>query len=250
MSNLLKQGRTAAAGPRVVLAVVLAVVLGGCGSRQVTPTTALPGDQPVVRTPGGCNLPKFDSVTTPKTEPQKGELIEQPVEYSSENTTNPAKPTGNSAQIDASTLRRVGAEALWAELSEAFQKGSEAPTNAVLENTNWTGLGLTPEEIAFYKSLRSLLNREGQDFSGDDWLRKFRNAGYIYSEVEKIFEKTATGSSARPELVFTKPDLLTKLTEQMQGTFNIEPDKTEGFLRKYPQAGPGKWATLVFYLQN
>ena len=47
MSNLLKRCKTAAAGPSVALALVLAVVLGGCGSQQVAPTTA-PGDQPVV----------------------------------------------------------------------------------------------------------------------------------------------------------------------------------------------------------
>lgn len=42
MSNLLKRGKTAAAGPSVALALVLAVVLGGCGSQQVAPTTAQP----------------------------------------------------------------------------------------------------------------------------------------------------------------------------------------------------------------
>lgn len=48
MSNLLKRGKTAAAGPSVALAFVIAVVLGGCGSQQVAPTTAQPGAQPVV----------------------------------------------------------------------------------------------------------------------------------------------------------------------------------------------------------
>ena len=48
MSNLLKRGKTAAAGPSVAMALVLAVALGGCGSQQVAPTTAQAGDQPVV----------------------------------------------------------------------------------------------------------------------------------------------------------------------------------------------------------
>ena len=94
------------------------------------------------------------------------------------------------------------------------------------------------------------MNRNGQDFSGDDWLRKFRNAGYIYGQVEAVFEKTAAGSAARPERVYGDPASLARLTGLMQNEFSIEADKTDGFLRKYPQAGPGKWATLVFYLQN
>ena len=48
MSNLLKRSRTATAGPGAALALVLAVVLGGCGSQQVAPTTAQAGDQPVI----------------------------------------------------------------------------------------------------------------------------------------------------------------------------------------------------------
>lgn len=198
----------------------------------------------------GCNLPKMGLPTAPKTDPETGEIIEQPFENTPETGKIEPKTAIFNQKLDAATLRRVGAEALWVELSEAFQKGSDAPATAVLENTNWAALGLSPDEIAFYKSLRSLLNREGQDYSGDDWLRQFRNAGYIFGEVEAVFEKTAAGSAAQPGRMYNNPASLEKLTTSMQSQFNIDADKTDGFLRKYPQAGPGKWATLVFYLQN
>jgi hypothetical protein len=196
---------------------------------------------------GGCNMNKISDAMTSKPTSTSDPTVEkpfEPTEYSTE------IPTNSNQKIDAATLRRVGAEALWSELSDAFQKGSDAPTQAVLENTNWRGLGLSAEEIDFYRSIRQLLERQGQDFSGDDWLRRLRQAGYIYGQVEQVFEKTAPNSANNPQKINQNPSLQAKLVAEMQQTFSIEAAKTDGFLKKYPQAGCGKWASLVFYLQK
>jgi hypothetical protein len=196
---------------------------------------------------GGCSALKLVENLNPKTAPISDSTVEkpfEPTENSSENSTS------NSDKLDPATLRRIGAEALWSELAEAFQKGSDAPTQAVLDNTNWRALGLPTDEIDFYRSIRQLLERQGQDFSGDDWLRRLRQAGYIYGQVEQVFEKTATGSANNPQKIAQNPNLQTKLVAEMQQTFDIDASKTDGFLKKYPTAGPGKWASLVFYLQK
>jgi hypothetical protein len=195
----------------------------------------------------GCNMSKISDTLTSKPTSSSDPTVEKPFEPTEYSTENPAN---SNQKIDAATLRRVGAEALWSELSDAFQKGSDAPTQAVLENTNWRGLGLTADEIDFYRSVRQLLERQGQDFSGDDWLRRLRQAGYIYGQIEGIFEKTASGAAINPQKINQNSSLQTKLVAEMQQTFDIDAVKTDGFLKKYPQAGCGKWASLVFYLQK
>ena len=153
--------------------------------------------------------------------------------------------------IDAATLHRVGSEALWAELAEAFRQGSDAPTDDVIRGTDWAGFGLAADEIAFYRSVRSLLgSKNSNDFVADDWLRWLRQAGFIFEQTRAVFEKTKAGAGQFPARLWSDAAAVGRLLAAMKTEFNLTDEQVNGLLKKYPQAGVGKWASLVFYLQN
>lgn len=192
----------------------------------------------------GCSFPKMNPAVAadPTVEMPVGEIAE--TDFSEKKRSPSANP------IESVTIKRVAAEALCFELAEAFLKSSDAPTDDVLRQTDWQSLGLSADEIAFYRSIRGLVQREGQDFSGDDWLKKLRQANYIYGEVLAVFEKTKPGGAQNPSRVWQDETAASRLETSMKSTFSIDDSKLEGFLKKYPKAAPGKWAALVFFLQN
>ncbi len=186
----------------------------------------------------GCSFPKMKPSASPDP------TVERPM-GEAENSGLPKK-TGN--PMEATTLKRVAAEALCFELSEAFLKGSDAPIDDVIRSTDWQSFGISADEIGFYRSVRSLVQRDGQDFSGDDWLKKLRHANYINGEVLAVFEKTKPGGAQNPHRVWQDAAAAERLISSMKTTFSLDDSKVEGFLKKYPQALPGKWAALIFYL--
>lgn len=190
----------------------------------------------------GCSFPKMNPSISPDP------TVERPM-GEAETTDSPEK-TGRSAAnpLETSTIKRVAAEALCFELSEAFLKSSDGPIDDVIRSTDWQSLGLAADEIGFYRSVRSLVQREGQDFSGDDWLKKLRHANYIYGEVLAVFEKTRPGGAQNPQRVWQDEAAAARLVAGMKSAFSLDDSKVEGFLKKYPQALPGKWAALIFYL--
>ena len=190
----------------------------------------------------GCSLPSFNRSTP------SDPTIERPMGETSETGFSDKKRPSAANPVEASTLKRVAAEALCFELSEAFLKGTDAPMDDVIRQTDWQSLGLTADEIGFYRSVRSLVAKDGQDFTGDDWLKKLRQANYIYGEVLAVFEKTKPGGAQNPQRVWQDEAAAGRLTAHMMASFSISDSQMEGFLKKYPKALPGKWAALVFYL--
>ncbi len=190
----------------------------------------------------GCSLPKRAETAQKTSEDDsffdKAEVAEG------------AKLPASLGKIDPATLRKIAAQALWVDLAEAFKKGSDAVAAAVVRTTDWQAFGLAADEIEFYKGVRKLVESSRGDLGADDWLQKLRQAGFCYETAAANFEAIKKGSSQQPERLYADPALEERLAAKMKTDFSLGREQIDGLLKKYPEAAPGKWASLAFFVQQ